>query len=148
MRFLHCFMLLVLATAAVITAGCTQGTTPPPSATPIPVTAAVSTPAGLPALALGPADLPSCFLPTGQHTKTAAEVGSLAKDLGWQAGYEASFACPAAGGREPDVIVQSIAIYPPANLAAIAGMVYRQDRVAGYTYENLTGTDISVAGAK
>lgn len=135
MRFLHCLVVLALVCAAILAAGCAQGTSPSlpsvPAATAAPGTTDPAT------LVLGTATLPPCFVPAGQHAKVPAEIGSLAKDLGWQAGYEATWDCPASGGN-PTVLVQSIAIYPPASIPVVAAMADNQDRTSGYQYENIT----------
>jgi hypothetical protein len=124
--------ILILASTAVFTAGCTQGTAPALPPTPLPVTAP-----HLQDLALSTTDVPACFKMTGQRAKDPSEVGTLAKDLGWQAGYVVRFTCPS-DGVEPNVITHSLAVYPSENLSGIAFMVNEQDRLEGFTYENLS----------
>jgi len=132
MHFFHRFIIVILIFTAVLAAGCTQGTGPAVPATPVPVTGS-----DLHELALSPSDVPVCFSLTNQHEKRSGEVGKLAKDLGWQAGYEVTYTCPAAGA-EPTVLVHSLAVYPAMNMPGIASMVDEQDRSAGFTYENLS----------
>ena len=102
---------------------------------PVPVTGS-----SLQDLALKPSEVPACFSLTDQHTKSSGEVGQLAKDLGWQAGYEVMYTCPATGA-EPTILVQSLAVYPAANMPGLASMVDKQDRSAGFSYEDLTFPD-------
>ena len=127
-----CFVLFILAGLVVFSAGCTQGTGTVP---PVP-------PAGVSPvrdLALSPADLPACFSLTEQYEKGPGDVGMLAKDLGWQAGYVVTYSCPS-DGREPNVITHSLAVYPAENMSAIVSLVDGQDRM-GIAYENLSFTD-------
>ena len=103
-----------IITGMILTAGCTQGTAPAATATPLPAAAP-----DLRALALDPADLPACFSLTNEQVKTPDNVGSLARDLGWQAGYAVTFTCPGNGTGEPTVILHSLAVYPAKNMPAI-----------------------------
>ncbi|MFA5268900.1 MAG: hypothetical protein WC379_13090 [Methanoregula sp.] len=135
MRLSSSLVILILASAVVFTAGCTQGTSPALPATPIPVI----TP-DLPDLAITSADLPACFSLTEHQVKSSADVGELAKDLGWRAGYGVTYTCPSEGP-EPTVLLHSLAAYPAANMPGIATMVDNQDRPAGYLYEDLTFPD-------
>jgi hypothetical protein len=135
MHFSHRFLIIMLVLAVVLAAGCVQGTGPAAPATPAPVTGP-----GLQDLALRPSEVPACFSLTDQHVKISGEVGQLAKDLGWQSGYEVTYTCPGAGA-EPTVLVHSLAVYPAANMPGIASMVDKQDRSAGFTYEDLAFPD-------
>ena len=135
MQFPHRLIIVILVFTAVLAAGCTQGTGPAAPATPVPVTGP-----SLQDLALKPSEVPACFSLTDQHTKSSGDVGELAKDLGWQAGYEVTYTCPATGA-EPTILVQSLAVYPAANMPGLASMVDKQDRSAGFPYEDLTFPD-------
>lgn len=135
MQFSLRFVIIFLVSSAVLAAGCTQGTGPAVPATPVPVTGS-----DLYKLAISPSDVPVCFSLSNQHEKRSGEVGKLAKDLGWQAGYEVTYTCPAAGA-EPTVLIHSLAVYPATNMPGIASMVDEQDRSAGFTYENLSFAD-------
>jgi hypothetical protein len=127
------FAILILAGVAVFTAGCTQATGLVLPATPVPGTLSP-----LPGLVLGPADLPACFSLAEQHVRSYGDVGTLARDLGWQDGYLVTYTCPAEGS-DSTVITQSLAVYPSENMPGIASMVDRQDRIdTNHTYENLT----------
>jgi hypothetical protein len=139
MQFSLILAILILAGAAVFAAGCTQATGLVLPATPVPVTLSP-----LRDLALGPADLPACFSLEGQHVRSSGDVGTLARDLGWQDGYTVTYSCPAEGS-DPTIIIQSLAVYPAENIPGIASMVDRQDRTgSNRAYENLTFPDQSV----
>jgi hypothetical protein len=135
MRLSSCLVILILAGAVVFAAGCTQETSPALPATPV----QVKTP-DLPDLAITLSDLPACFSLTEHQVKSSADVGELAKDLGWRAGYGVTFTCPSEGP-EPTVILHSLATYPAANMPGIATMVDEQDRPAGYLSEDLSFPD-------
>jgi len=132
MQFSPFLILVVLACAAVFAAGCTQGTGPVTTVLPVPVT----TPQ-LQDLALNTSDVPACFSLIKQNIKSPDDVGSLAKDLGWQAGYVVRYTCPAEGP-ELTIITHTLAVYPAENMPGIAFMVDKQDRSAGFSYEGLT----------
>ena len=129
------FIILILIATTVFIAGCTQGPGPVPVVTPAPV-------AGSPLqdLAISTADLPACFSLAEQNVKSYAEMGQLAKDLGWQAGYVATYTCPT-DGPDPTIIVHSLAVYPAHTMPGIASMVDEQDRTSGLLYENLSFPD-------
>jgi len=135
MQFSCRFIIVILVFIAVLATGCTQGTGPAAPVTPVPVTGP-----DLQNLALRPSEVPACFSLTDQHTKSSGDVGELAKDLGWQAGYEVTYTCPWSGP-EPTVIIHSLAIYPAGNISGIASMVDHQDRSASYTYRDLSFPD-------
>ncbi len=123
---------LSLVATTVFIAGCTQGPGPVPVVIPAPV---MDSP--LQDLAISSADLPACFSLADQSVKSYADVGQLAKDLGWQAGYVATYTCPAEGP-DPTIIVHSLAVYPAHIMPGIASMVDEQDRTTGFLYENLS----------
>jgi len=126
------FILLIFIAFTVFIAGCTQDFDLVPMVTPAPVTGSP-----LRDLAISTADLPACFSLAEQNVKSYADVGQLAKDLGWQAGYVATYACPAEGPG-PTIIVHSLAVYPENIMSGIALMVDEQDRTTGFLYENLS----------
>jgi len=138
MRLSPCLVILILIVAVTFAAGCTQKTSPS-----LPVTSAPATTPHLSDLAITSSDTPACFTLTEQLVKSSADVGELAKDLGWQEGYGVTYSCPAKG-TEPTVISHSLATYPAANMAGIASMVDEQDRPAGYLYEDLSFPDQSI----
>ena len=126
------FIFLILIATTVFITGCTQDPGPVPVVTPAPVT---SPP--LQDLAISTNDLPACFSLADQNVKSFADVGQLAKDLGWQAGYVATYTCPSYGP-DPTIIVHSLAVYPENTMSGIASMVDEQDRTTGLLYENLS----------
>jgi hypothetical protein len=132
MQSISRFVLFILAGLVVFSAGCMQGTGTVPTVSPADVSPVRD-------LALNPADLPACFSLTEQYEKGPGDVGMLAKDFGWQAGYVVSYTCPS-DGREPNVITHSLAVYPAENISAIAFLVDEQDRM-GLSYENFSFTD-------
>jgi hypothetical protein len=132
---------LVIA-GLVLFSGCTQDTSLPATAAPLPVNSG-----DLRALALMPSDLPPCFGLSAEQVKTFDDVGPLARDLGWEAGYAATFTCPAEENGEPTVILHSLAVYPAVNIPAVVSMVDMQDRSdPGLVYGNLTFSDTGMRG--
>jgi hypothetical protein len=138
MQQLSSFFLLILLTGTAVVAGCTQGPGTVPAVTPVPGTLP-----HLQDLALNTADLPPCFSLTEHNVKGYGDVGQLAKDLGWQAGYEAVYTCSAEGS-DPTVLVHSLAVYPENTLPGIASMADEQDRSQGFLYENLSFPDQAI----
>jgi hypothetical protein len=94
-------------------------------------------------LVLSPAEVPSCFSLTDQHGKSPGDVGKLARELGWQAGYEITYTCPEEGA-EPTVLVHTIAVYPPVNMPGLLSMVEVRDRPEGFTFVELSFADNSL----
>jgi hypothetical protein len=129
------FIFLILIATTVFITGCTHDSGPVPVVTPAPVTGSP-----LQDLAISTADLPACFSLADQNVKSFADVGQLAKDLGWEAGYVATYTCPAEGS-DPTIIVHSLAVYPEYTMSGIASMVDEQDRTSGFLYENLSFQD-------
>ena len=132
MHISPCSVILLLIGIVVFTAGCTQGTGQVVPATPLPGSAP-----DLHGLALSGSEVPGCFSLAEQHIKSSGDVGKLARDLGWQAGYVVMYSCPAEG-HEPTTILHSITVYPAENLPGIVSKVYEQDRSSGYMYEDLS----------
>ena len=132
-------ILALLLGSALLAAGCTTGA---PAPVPAPATApatAAPAPADLASLALTPADLPAGYTLVESRPKNLSELGPLAHDLGWQAGYVVRSANtpPSPGGR-PTTIVQSIATYPAGNIPDLVALVEKQDR----SDKDLSYTDI------
>jgi len=118
-------ILVFLVFSLLLAAGCTHSTPAP-----VPVTATVSPAAGpvLAGLALTPADLPPGFTLVESRAKNSSEVGTLARQLGWQGGYVVRYSStPPAGGRQT-AIVQSIAVYPAGTMPDIVKMADTQDQ--------------------
>ncbi|WP_321507761.1 hypothetical protein [uncultured Methanoregula sp.] len=130
------FTILSLALcAAILGAGCTQSRATPAS----PATGQAVPTVDLATLALTPSDVPSNFTLTSQAAKNPADVGTLARDLGWQGGYTVRYTGPAGANGVPGQIVQSIALYPSATIPDLIAMSDKQDRAdTDLTYANLT----------
>lgn len=126
----------------VFVSGCAHGNPPPVTVTPLPLDAG-----GLKAMALSQSDLPPCFSLSAEQVKTYDDVGPLARDLGWQAGYAATFTCPAEGNGEQTVILHSLAVYPAANIPALVTLVDSQDRSdPDLVYGNLSFSETGMRG--
>jgi hypothetical protein len=134
MHFFYRPVIIILVFSSILGAGCTQAPGPAVPAAPVPAGPDLQN------LTLRPSEVPACFSLADQHRKSSGDVGQLAKDLGWQAGYEVTYTCPDAGA-EPTVLVHSLAVYPAANIPGLASMVDKQDRSAGFSYEDLTFPD-------
>ena len=128
-------ILALLVCSVVLAAGCTRS-----SPAMVPVTTGVSPAAGpvLADLALAPTDLPPGFTLVESRAKNSSDVGSLARDLGWQGGYVVRYTSISPAGGRQTVIVQSIATYPAGNIPGIVELADKQDRGD----KDLTYTDI------
>ena len=134
MHLPSCLIISILV-LGVLAAGCTG-----PSAPPSPQVPANTS---LSSLALVPGDLPPGFTLVESREKTSEDVGSLARDLGWNGGYGTRYVL---AGPEPGnvtTVLQSIALYPEENVPAIAAEAESQDRAAfNQTAGNLTLPDL------
>jgi hypothetical protein len=74
--------------------------------------------------------------------KTPDDVGSLARNLGWNGGYGISYVLPGPDPGNATTVIQSIAVYPEENIPAIAAMADRQDRAVF----NQTAGNLSLQG--
>jgi len=128
-------IIAILLCLLVLATGCTGRTG---TAVPTPNTSEHIT---LESLVLTPSELPQNLTLRESRVKNSTEVSKLARDLGWEAGYEVIYTYPAAGA-EPTVLVHSLAVYPANNVPGIAAMVDRQDRPAGFLYENMSDPDL------
>ena len=141
---MHPRPVLILAFLACILlafAGCTQapgqGNSPPPA----PGTTTVN----FSPLLLSPTDLPPEYALVSGQAKGQADVGKMAKDLGWQGGYELTFSNSAIGAPNGTVITQSIAMYPEKNIPGIITLVFIQDQ-ADTTLSYLNVTSVGEGG--
>jgi hypothetical protein len=90
-------------------------------------------------LALAPDDLPAGFALAEAREKTLDDVGSLARNLGWNGGYGVSYIRRGPDPGNATTVIQSIAVYPEENIPAIAAMADSQDRaVFNQSASNLT----------
>ncbi|MFA4876273.1 MAG: hypothetical protein WC586_02585 [Methanoregula sp.] len=135
MKAVHSLILSLVICAAILGAGCTnpQATTPPPAGVQAVPTIDPAT------LALTPAEVPKNFTLASQTVKNPADVGALARDLGWQGGYTVRYIGPAGPNGVPAEIIQSIAYYPAAAMPDVIAMSDKQDRAdTDLTYTNLS----------
>jgi len=128
----------VLLCALLAAAGCTAGTVPSAPATP----AAASPSLALASLALMPAEVPAGYVLTERREKDAADMGSLALQLGWQAGYATTYTNTSSGPDKRTTIVQTIAVYPEKNIPGIISVIEKQER----SDSNMSYSDIPSPG--
>jgi hypothetical protein len=116
MKWSSHFLVGIFLTGMLLCAGCTQSAgTPGTDATP-----AGSVPVlPLSALALTAADAPANYTLTESRVKAPGEVGSLAKELGWQDGYIVTFSSTPGTGEGPTEIVQNLVTYPASTIPSI-----------------------------
>ncbi|MFA5238070.1 MAG: hypothetical protein WC362_09475 [Methanoregula sp.] len=79
-------------------------------------------------LALGPADVPAGSTLTSARQKSADEVSTLAKDLGWQQGYVIIYSTPANSTGGPALITQTLTVYSKKSMADIVALVDSSER--------------------
>jgi len=127
MKIFHA-LLPALICATLIISGCT--TAPASSGTAVPSVPAAHAPeVTLSSLVLVRADLPDGYVMTMNREKNTSEVGSIARDLGWQAGYVAEFTATSdVPASLRNVVRQSLATYPEGSLPAIVESVNRSDQ--------------------
>lgn len=135
MRSLHCFVLALVVCSMLAVAGCTTNAAPAAPATHTP---SVS----LAPLAIDRTDLPDGYVLTMSRAKTEAEMSSLAKSLGWQAGYVAEYT--QSGGENPTgcVVLHTLATYPESSMPDIINYVNKTE----HSYSNVIYTDFPVTG--
>jgi hypothetical protein len=112
-------ILVSLLCSLLLAAGCTHSTPSPvpPAAGPV-----------LADLALTPADLPPGFTLAESRAKNSSDVGTLARQLGWQGGYVVRYSGTSPDGGRQTAIVQSIAVYPAGTVPDIVTIVDKQDQ--------------------
>ncbi|HVP96027.1 hypothetical protein [Methanoregula sp.] len=138
-------ILSLLACAFLLGAGCTSTTPSPASTTPAATIA-------LAPLALTPADIPAGFTLQSAREKSPDEMSSMAKDLGWQEGYVASWTTPANGTAGSTVITQTITVYTAENQSSLVSLVAsNEQQQAGLAFSDLplpaTGPDTHALSA-
>jgi len=142
MKFPLCLVLTVLLCGILAAGGCTTAPASPGTAAPtVPATHVPAVP--LSSLVLLRTDLPDGYLMTTNQEKNASEMGSLAKDLGWQAGYVAEFTGTAdVPENMQNIVRQSLATYPEGSMASIIASVNRTDQ----SYTDLRYYDFPISG--
>jgi len=131
MRIFPYLILAFLLCGALAVAGCTTSTTSPP-----PVTA---TAISLPSIAIDRTDLPDGYVLTMSRVKNESDVSSLARTLGWQAGYVVQYTKSSDPGT---VVIHSLAGYPEDSMPDVVEYVNTADR----SYADLKYFDIVVTG--
>jgi hypothetical protein len=135
MMWLPVFLVVSFILIMMAAAGCTQ------PATPVAEPAASSSSLG--GYALTAADAPANYTFIKGRAKTSEEIGDLAKSLGWQGGYEASYAGMANNPAGGTLIVQTITMYPEERMAEIVALADAGERSdSDLTYTILTAPDL------
>lgn len=121
LRFIALIFVMVLS---ICSAGCLSQApatpsppTSPPTTLPVPQSTSATVPPGTMALQL--TDVPGDYLLKGRDVIAYSEVSQLARDLGWQQGYQVTFYRM---NRENDDITgirQVISVYPPENIGKV-----------------------------
>jgi hypothetical protein len=145
---IHRFLILAATlTIILLVAGCTTSSSPAavPSATPIP---AMVSGTGIPSsLVLTTADLPDGYVQTTARAKDISEVGEIAQDLGWQAGYVVTFTNGSAPAGQQDTIIQTITTYPKESMDGILGLMGKQEtHMSGMVITDIPVSEIGPAG--
>ena len=120
MKWLPIVLFALLIMLITLGAGCTQAA--PGQDLP---TAPQSS---LAALALTAADAPENFTLVESREKSADEVGSLAKDLGWQGGFVVTYSGMPDHPMGATEISQTLTTYPAANMPDLVAFVITNDQ--------------------
>lgn len=138
--------LCLIVCAALLDAGCTStsGTgsvTPTHAATTAPPANITLAP-----LALTQADVPAGYTLVSGRQKSADEMSSVAKDLGWQQGYVTIYSTTGNMTAGPTAITQTITVYGGKDISSIVSLVDSNERQQkGLTFSALalpaTGAD-------
>src|SRR5208337_1015318 len=116
--------LALVACAALFSAGCISS--PGTQAAPVPAAPVQVANVSLAPLALAPADVPSGYTLISSRQKPAGEMGTLAKDLGWQQGYVTVYSLNDTTG--PSAITQTITVYSGKNMSDLVSLVDTSER--------------------
>ena len=134
--------LALVAGAALFCTGCISA--PGTPAVPVPAAPVQTANVSLVPLALAPADVPAGYTLLSSRQKSAGEMGTLAKDLGWQQGYVTVYSLNDTAG--PSAITQTITVYAGKNMSDLVSLVDTSERQEeGLNFTNLplpaTGPD-------
>ncbi|WP_292368270.1 hypothetical protein [Methanoregula sp. UBA64] len=138
---------VIIMAALILCAGCTSAPAAPQAAvTPAPATPALS------AYALAPSDLPATWTPVSSREKTAAEMGTAARELGWQDGYVVVYTLPAGNAAGTCTLTQTVTRYSGQNMSSLVPLVIANERkVGGLAFTDLaapaTGPDTRALSA-
>ena len=143
-------ILALLAGAFLLCAGCTSTT--PPQGPVTPVSTAPAATSTLAPYALSPSDLPAGYTLQSAHARTAADVSSVALDLGWQAGYVSTWTQPGNGTAGSTTLTQTITVYNAKNQSSLVSIVANnEEQQPGLAFSDLplpaTGPDTHALSA-
>jgi hypothetical protein len=122
------FGLCLIVCAAILGAGCMSlsGAGSAPAAgtvTPVP-----SANVSLALLAIAPADVPAGYTLVSARQKSADEMSTLAKDLGWQQGYVVIYSTPVNSTGGPTTITQTLTVYSNKSTSDMVSLIYSNEQ--------------------
>ncbi|MEN6396141.1 MAG: hypothetical protein ABFC78_06635 [Methanoregula sp.] len=82
----------------------------------------------LAAFALTTSDLPAGFNIETSRQKSADEISTLAKDLGWQQGYVTVYTFPSNNTNGSSMITQTITVYPKEKMPGVVSLINTNER--------------------
>ena len=132
------FGLCLIICAAILGAGCTSlsgaGSAPAPGT----ATTAPSANVSLAPLALTPADVPTGYTLVSARQKSADEMSTLARDLGWKQGYVVVYSTPANSTVKPTTITQTLTVYSNKSMTDMVSLVYsNEEQQKGLVFSDL-----------
>jgi hypothetical protein len=140
------FGLCLIVCAAILGAGCLSlsGAANAPAAGT--ATIVPSANISLVPLALTPADVPVGFTLVSARQKSADEMSTLARDLGWQQGYVTVYSTPANSTGGPMTITQTLTVYSNTSTTDMVSLIYsNEQQQKGLVFSDLakpaTGAD-------
>lgn len=140
------FTMSIALCVLVLAAGCSQAGSsvkqiPSPEISPT-----VPAPA---TLLLTAADIPAGYTLTESRVKTPADVGEMAKSLGWESGYIVRFTGPAGQSLlGPTEITQTITRYQSRDIGQIAALIEKNDKTdSELTFTTLPSPGIGTASS-
>ena len=122
MKWLQFIIIASLITGMAVLAGCTQQGSVPAPATPPALSASIHS------LALTAADAPVNYTLVSSREKTATEVGSLARNLGWESGYVVTYSGYPDNKMGETLITQTITTYPADRMNEIRTLIETNDK--------------------
>jgi len=134
---------VIFVAALILCAGCTSAPAANPAA-PVPTQGPANS--TLTAYTLASSDLPAGWTLLSSREKTAAEMSTAAKNLGWQDGYVVVYTLPANATAGTCTLTQTVTRYSGQNMSALVSLVATNERkVGGLAFTDLpspaTGSD-------
>jgi hypothetical protein len=120
--------LCLIVYAAILCAGCTSSSGTGSTATTGIATNTPTTNVSLAPLALIPTDVPAGYTLVSSRQKSAGEMSTLAKDLGWQEGYITIYSSLENSTGGPTTITQTITVYSGKDMSSIVSLVNSNER--------------------